>query len=196
MNAVEAEGGDGYLKVAATWGFAAVMRMERKRNRLGLEKYRGRGRFFVTTCCEGRREFLREADLAKGIIESLREQSDRCSFAVHAYCVMPDHMHFLAEGKSDTSDLIRFVKTFKQVTGYAYQGRIKGRLWQRSFYDHILRSGDSDEDVAWYIWMNPVRKGICGEPGEYAFSGSFSLPWPKSQPNELWIPPWKAKMAT
>ncbi len=170
--------------------------MVRKRNRLAREKYLGRGRFFVTACCEGRNEIFRQAEVASAIVRSLREQSERCGFDVHAYCVMPDHVHFLAEGRTDESDFIRFVKAFKQVTGYACRERVAGRVWQRSFYDHVLRSSDSDEDVAWYIWMNPVRKGLCLEPHEYPFSGSFSLPWPRSRPAERWMPPWKVGMAT
>ncbi len=180
-HAIGAEGGDGDLKVAATSEFATVIRMERKRNRLALDRYCGRGRFFVTICCEGRLEFFREAGLGRTIIGSLREQSNRFGFYVHAYCVMPDHLHFLAEGKTDASDLIRFIKAFKQVTGFECRGRFRDKLWQGSFYDHILRSRDSSESVAWYIWMNPVRKGICRDPREYPFSGSFSLPWPKTK---------------
>jgi hypothetical protein len=106
---------------------------------------------------------------------------------------MPEHVHFLAEGKSDDSDLIRFVKAFKQITGYACRARARGPLWQTSFYDHILRSGDSDEDVAWYIWMNPVRKGLCREPAEYPFSGSLSVPWTTFQSSKAWVPPWKTE---
>ncbi len=48
------------------------------------------------------------------------------------------------------------------------------------------------EDVAWYIWMNPVRRGLCREPREFRFSGSFTLPWrSKKSGNSSWTPPWK-----
>lgn len=167
---------------------------ERKKNRLELEDYFGRRRFFITTCCRGRREIFRRVETAGTIIENLREYSNRYGFGVHAYCVMPDHVHFLAEGLSEASELIRFVKTFKQGTGYACRKNARGPLWEKSFYDHVLRSRDSNEDVAWYIWMNPVRKGLCRDSREYPFSGSFSLAWPIVEPSKLWMPPWKTKM--
>ena len=30
-------------------------------------------------------------------------------FIIHAYCIMPDHLHVLLEGSQETCDLIRFV---------------------------------------------------------------------------------------
>ena len=166
------------------------MQFERKRNRLEAEKYFGRGRFFVTTCCRGRRTIFKHVETATAIVECLRDQSDRCGFDVHAYCVMPDHVHFLAEGKTDASDLIRFVKAFKQATGFACRERVQGPLWEKSFYDHILRSRDSDEDVAWYIWMNPVRKALCTNPAEFSYSGSFTMKWlDQTPPQHPWHPP-------
>jgi len=38
------------------------------------------------------------------------------SFDVHAYCLMPDHLHFLAEGTEPTSDLRHFIKSLKIKT--------------------------------------------------------------------------------
>jgi hypothetical protein len=40
--------------------------------------------------------------------------------------------------------------------------------------------------------MNPVRQGICGDPREYAHSGSFAIDWTKGMaPIGEWVPPWK-----
>jgi putative transposase len=170
------------------------MQFERKKNRLDLEDYFGRKRFFVTTCCESRRAIFRNVKLATAAVECLREQSRRCSISVRAYCVMPDHVHFLAEGLTAASNLIRFVKGFKQATAYACRASVRGPLWEKSFYDHVLRTRDSGDSVAWYIWMNPVRKGLCEDPADYPFSGSFTAPWPTSQRAKFWTPPWKAKL--
>jgi hypothetical protein len=66
------------------------------------------------------------------------------------------------------------------------------QLWQKKFYDHILRAEDSPSAVSWYIWMNPVRKGFCSQPVAYPFSGSFTKPWREMiQPSEMWVPTWK-----
>jgi putative transposase len=174
--------------------------VERKKIRLDPRRYLGRGRYFVTACCDRRRERFRSAEIAGEIVRGLRTESNRQGFRVGAYCVMPDHVHLLVQGTTDASDLIRFVKAFKQSTGYALAKRGRGKIWQRFFYDHILRATDSTERIAAYIWLNPVRKGLCASPEEYPFSGSFSAAWRPSLVVESWVPPWKVatkgKMAT
>jgi hypothetical protein len=103
---------------------------------------------------------------------------------------MSDHFHFLAEGLISSSDLLNFVKSFKLRTSRAYRQRTSSVLWQRKFYDHILRPDESPESVAWYIWMNPVRKGLSQQIGAYSFSGSFtSLFPPEVVPSKIWSPP-------
>jgi len=105
---------------------------------------------------------------------------------------MPDHVHFLLEGTSPGSDLLRFVAQWKQQTGYMFRNDVIKGLWQRRFYDHILRSDDQPRSVAWYIWMNPVRRGIVVEPHDYPFSGSLTEKWLKmTAPAKVWNPPWK-----
>jgi REP element-mobilizing transposase RayT len=49
------------------------------------------------------------------LIKCLKTTADRNLFAVHAYCVMPDHFHALVEGLAPDSDLLLFVRNFKQA---------------------------------------------------------------------------------
>lgn len=109
---------------------------------------------------------------------------------------MPDHVHALAFGLDLISDLLRLLKSVKQNTGYEFHRGFRRDLWQKKFYDHILRSNDSPERVATYIWMNPVRKGICVDPREYPYSGSFVRDWKEAAPTKPWVPPWKITDST
>lgn len=105
---------------------------------------------------------------------------------------MPDHLHFLSEGLSDTCDLVKFVNTFKQQTAYQFRKMHGTRLWQRRYYDHIMRPNEPLEDPACYIWWNPVRKGLCDNPNLYPLSGSQTIDWMKrSSAPAQWTPPWK-----
>jgi putative transposase len=115
-------------------------------------------------------------------------------FLIYAYCIMPDHAHMLAEGTTPGGNLARFVAQWKQSAGYLPREETSARFWQRRFYGRVLRKAADSDAVAWYIWMNPVRKGMAAEPKEYSFSGSFTVEWPKGPPADTgWRPAWKGE---
>ena len=117
--------------------------------------------------------FLR-ADLGDVCLRCLEQSSRRYGVTVHAYCVMPDHVHLLVEVPEGAS-AEDFVRHFKQLSGYALKRKTGSLAWQISYYDHVLRKEEGLLDVARYIWDNPVRKGLVRERGEYPFSGPRHL---------------------
>jgi putative transposase len=163
---------------------------KRKPHRLPLQEYRGQKWYFVTMCSEKRTPIFIDPTVAKWLIEALRKESELHSFLIEAYCVMPDHLHFLTLGVTSSSNFLKFVKSFKQKTAYPYVQKTHSRLWQRNYYDHTLRSNEEPASVAAYIWLNPVRKGLCKDFEKYPYSGSFSKP-AKMLPEPPWTPPWK-----
>jgi putative transposase len=164
--------------------------------RLPSDNYLGRRLTFVTICTAERRPAFTDLTTAQWALGELLYIAAQYSFSLHAYCLMPDHLHFIAEGTSDSCDLLKFVHAFKQRTGYDHRQRHRERLWQTRFYDHVLRSPDAIEDVACYIWRNPVRKGLCAEPSLYPLSGSQTMQWMNFRsPPTKWLPPWKTKIA-
>jgi len=174
---------------------SASATLERKNIRLPAIFYRGRRLYFVTICFHHRRKFGANPRIAGWIIAKLQKHAAACEFFVHAYCVMPDHLHVLTAGAAYTSDMIKFVESFKQETGVQFMRRARRRLWQFKYYDHILRAEDSADGVAWYIWLNPVRQGMCRTPAEYPFLGSFTEIGAKllrSSVTVEWTPPWKS----
>ena len=165
------------------------MRFRRKNIRLNALRYRGHEWFFITLCCEFRHRVFVNREWAERLVGHLKSTATKYNFSVHAYCAMPDHFHALVEGLRPDSDLLIFLKTFKQSTSREYSSARGAPLWQKKFYDHILRPKDSPDAMSWYIWMNPVRKGLCSQPNEYPYSGSFTEHWEtKSQPQAEWIP--------
>ncbi len=43
----------------------------------------------------------------------------------------------------------------------------RGPVWQREFFDHVLRSDESAQSKAQYICENAVRKGLVKEVDDY-----------------------------
>jgi putative transposase len=174
---------------------SAPVKFERKNIRLPAENYRGRRLYFVTLCFHKRRRYGANPRIARWIIAHLRKHAAACVFLVHAYCVMPDHLHVFAAAASDTANLIKFVESFKQETAVEFARKTHRPLWQFKYYDRILRAADSADRVAWYIWLNPVRQGLCAEPTDYPFLGSFTelgASFLHGTAGPKWTPPWKS----
>ncbi len=168
------------------------MPLYNKYPRLPAECYLGRRIYFITICSAERLPVFMDYSFGRATLAKLIDLAAQFSFSLHCYCLMPDHLHFVAEGASDASDLLKFVHAFKQLTGYEYRQAHNRSLWQTRFYDHIVRSADDLNAVLCYVWMNPVRKCLCTEPSLYSLSGSQTVDWmKKSFIRSSWIPPWK-----
>ena len=169
------------------------MPVVRKNIRLAADNYIGQRAYFLTICCRDRRPLLREAEIVSRYVAVLADVANELAFAVHAYCFMPDHVHLLCEGLKPASRMVDFARQFKQRTEFEHRRQTHAPLWQFKYYDHILRRAESIDRVAWYIWMNPVRKDLCVTPFDFPFSGSMTSPWnQKARPDVNWLPPWKS----
>jgi putative transposase len=166
----------------------------RKTTRLASHNYRGLQSYFLTLCCHRPEPFLAEQRTISCVLDVLANDPVEHGFAIPAFCAMPDHLHFLAEGTRAESDLLRFVKSYKIKTSRRFAREKNAKLWQHGYYEHVVRDPTSVEQIAWYIWLNPVRKGLVNTPQEYRFSGSFSgLRMPKAWKECEWMPPWKLR---
>ncbi len=147
----------------------------RKSPRLSTFQYRGTYAYSVTIVTARRRLVFRDDALVDACLRHLGISAGKYGFTIRAYCFMPDHLHLLLTG-DEWSSLPDFMRHFKQLTGYAYSRTTGGKLWQTSYWDHVLRAEEDIEDVARYVWGNPVRAGIVADYRAYAGSGPRPLP--------------------
>lgn len=119
-----------------------------------------------------REPLLARSDLTRALINLLPLAPEGSDVVLYAYCFMPDHVHLLLRPKQG-KDVTSFVQAYKGRTTHTYwKTGGRGKLWQRGFYDHILRSDEGLRATARYILENPVRKGIAKSLIDYPFSGS------------------------
>jgi putative transposase len=165
-----------------------------KNIRLHAKNYLGQIAVFATLCCYERQRRFDTPRICLPMIDILRDAATTRRFAVHAYCFMPDHLHLLVEGLTAESDFLNFMKTFRIRSSRHFTQSNHSSLWQKKFFDHILRSCESLESVSRYIWLNPVRTGLAKELGVYPFAGSFTGRVSRiCSAQGLWIPPGVAK---
>jgi putative transposase len=150
--------------------------------------YVGCHQYFLTICTFERRQHFTSEDLICGVRSTFLRTASELHFAIPAYCFMPDHIHILAEGTTETADLRALVNTAKQRSANVARCWIRGRLWQTGYFDRVLRENDSAYAVARYIVQNPVRAGLARSAIEYPFCGSST--WPKEELVEstMWRP--------
>jgi REP element-mobilizing transposase RayT len=140
------------------------------RPRLQEFTYAGAFAYHVVIVTRDRLPLL-SGGLATRAVDELGRVAEATSFDVLAYVMMPDHMHALVNGTTDSSDLIRFVQRFKQRLGYEHKRATRAQLWQPSFFDHALRRAEAAEAIAQYIVENPVRAGLVQCVEEWPFFG-------------------------
>jgi putative transposase len=142
----------------------------RKTIRLAPNVYQGPAAFSVTISTAGHREIFRNRRSVSLCVTALMETATGHAMEVLAYCFMPDHLHLLLQAK-EGANLIRFMKAFKQVAAYRHLRTLKRPLWQKGYYDHVLRWEEDVRVVAQYIFQNPLRAGLVSSPSEYPFVG-------------------------
>lgn len=129
-----------------------------------------------------------------------RDDADRCIFfgfldralaecacEIHAYVLMPNHVHLLATGHlaGELSELMQRVgRKFARLmnlrwgrTGTLFEGRFRSSLVDSEAYLFTCMR---------YIELNPVRAGIVSHPGDFSWSSYSSNA--SGSPNGILVP--------
>jgi len=82
---------------------------------------------------------------------------------------MQDHLHLLLIPKERS--LAAILGEWKSYsTNLLHDMGVRGPVWQRSFYDHALRSEEGLMQAAEYVVNNPVRSGLAQESKRYPYA--------------------------
>src|SRR6266545_4803835 len=105
--------------------------------------YIGFHRYSLTFCAFDRAALFTTREVVDPVKSQILRAATERAFDVMAYCFMPDHVHIVAAGVSEHSDLNAFVGLGKQYSGFGYKQRTGKRLWQPYPYEHVLRDDES-----------------------------------------------------
>jgi putative transposase len=148
------------------------LRQRKNASRLKSFDYKGSYAYFITCCTAQRKPYFKRKAIVEDVLTVLKDVSEELDFRILAYCFMPEHLHFLVIG-GEASSLAEFMKLFKQKSGFIFRKAHSNALWQRGYYDHVLRKEESLEEIALYIFTNPVRRGLVANYQDYPFWGSL-----------------------
>ena len=130
--------------------------------------YSSEGAYFLTLCLQ-KKLSLFENHRAKEMVEKwiVEIENKYENVTVDCYVVMEDHVHmilFITEGNGIS--LSEIMKWFKTMTTNEYIRGVRDgvyepfekKLWQRSFYDHIIRNDEDLNEKREYVMNNPAKK--------------------------------------
>ena len=153
--------------------------------------------FFFTIVTYNRRPiFLNPANVDL-LRQSFRHVRSRHPFVIEAAVIMPDHLHCvltLPLGDSDFSTRLRLIKKrfsmqfgeeFKQTPSASRKKKKEFMVWQRRFWEHLIRDETDLRRHVEYIHYNPVKHGLTASPKEWPYSsfhryvrqGKYTADW-------------------
>ena len=125
--------------------------------------------FFVTFCTYERRKLLASDAVHAAFVAFALQANSRHNIAVGRYVIMPDHVHFFVR-RPDDLQLGHWVGMLKQTLAKQIAPAGTLPIWQRGFFDHVLRNDESYGDKWNYVRENPVRAGFVNDPDEWRYS--------------------------
>src|SRR5690349_13254413 len=154
---------------------------QRKQLRLRGYDYAFSGVYFVTICSAGKRAVFGSIR-GESIVLSVAGQIVRSEWVALAerfsrlvldeFVIMPNHLHGVlgftgqAGGASPSPTLFEVIGAFKSISTIKVN-RLFGRrgvpLWQRSYHEHIVRTGDDLAKIQRYISENPLMWSLDPE---------------------------------
>jgi REP element-mobilizing transposase RayT len=104
--------------------------------------------------------WLARAEIA-AIVENALKHFDGQRYRLHAYCVMPNHVHVIVE-PANGNELEAIIHSWKSFTANVANKILKrtGQFWQHEPYDHIIRNEREYCFQLQYVWDNPDKAGI------------------------------------
>ena len=151
--------------------------MKHRRNSLrkGGWHYGAAGYYFVTICTHGRELLFDSAEfkqIVETVLESLPTFNSATTIELDESIVMPNHLHFIlvivdgfsaeaeAPSKTISGTIGAHVATLKSTATRRINNvrRSKGaKVWQRGYYDRIIRNERELHATREYIRNNPQR---------------------------------------
>jgi putative transposase len=132
--------------------------------------------------------WLKDARVANIVVETIcRGGHPLGYFDIHAYVVMPNHVHLLITPKVAVSRITNGIKGASSRQAKALLKFTQEHFWQDESFDHWVRSPPEFDRIRTYIECNPVAAGLAGSPQLWPWSSAsnpaFAARLPTTEPS-------------
>jgi putative transposase len=155
------------------------------------------GTFFFTVVTFDRQKIFTDEPTVALLRDAIRVVQANRSFKVEAAVILPDHLHMiwrLPEGDSDYATRWRLIKSYfthrwsgtrDYPTTASRQSKGEQAVWQRRYWEHVIRDKADWQRLVNYIHYNPVKHGLAKAPADWLYSsfhtfvkqGHYSPDW-------------------
>ena len=119
--------------------------------------------------------YLRRREIAELVVGALEDGQRKFQrYQLHAFVVMPNHVHLLVTPKVRAGQWLGPLKGFTAYLANDLLGSHGQPFWQDESYDHLVRSAAEFDRIQTYIEENPVAAGLAVAAQEYLWSSATS----------------------
>ena len=160
--------------------------------------YQEGGCYFFTVVTYERQRILDRRENIERLKKAFRHVMEQYPFVMDSVVILPDHLHciwLLPGGDSDFSSRWRLIKRYFSIgIGAPIDHRGEKTVWQRRFWEHLIRNEDDWRKHVDYIHYNPVKHGYVLRPADWPHSsfqravdrGWYSVDWgEKKEPGNI-----------
>jgi REP element-mobilizing transposase RayT len=127
--------------------------------------------YFITACTVDRKALLACAEVHDAF-RTFCLNSPQHGARVGRYVLMPDHLHLFVS--VNEISLSNWVKSMKNTLSKSFRGLgYEAPHWQKGFFDHLFRSGESYSQKWDYVRENPVRGGLVSATEDWPYAGEI-----------------------
>jgi putative transposase len=124
---------------------------------------------FVTTATQGRRPLFEISRVAELFIDTLLHYRIQGHYKLHAYVVMPDHVHLVITPQSITLDqAIGIIRN-----GFTHRLETDLPVWENAFTAYSIATISDLEVVRAYVHQLPVRANLAPAAELYPHSSAY-----------------------
>jgi putative transposase len=141
---------------------------------------------FITAVTANRAPILASSVNKQLLLEIIREVKIEHDFSMLGYVVLNDHFHLIIKTRdADISKIMQSIKLRFTRRYIKHTTDTPVSLWQRRFWDHLIRDENDFQRHLDYIHYNPVKHGVAISAYEFVFSsfrayverGAYSSDW-------------------
>jgi REP element-mobilizing transposase RayT len=116
--------------------------------------------------------WLADTRIARQVADALCTGEIRKLYELHAWVVMPNHVHILILPLTSPPQITHWIKGRTAKEANLLLGRTGQPFWQHESYDHWVRNVREFQRIAAYIEENPVLAGLAATPEDWPWSSA------------------------